>query len=94
MIVSNPQDYPYSSARAHFGLVDDAVLGEDLFPEIQRNDYIKFIQLSIPEEQKKGIRKSTRTGRPFGNEKFVREIERKLGKRLTALSIGRPRKKR
>ncbi len=94
MLVENPQDYPYSSASAHVGLVQDVVLGEDLFAEIQRNDYIEFIKSSIPVEQIKGIRQSARTGRPLGTAKFVMEIERKLGKRLAALPIGRPCKER
>jgi putative transposase len=92
-IVESPQDYVYSSARAHFGLVQDAVLGEDLFPEIQRNEYVEFIQSGVPAGQTEEIRQSTRTGRPFGTGKFVAEIERRLEKRLVALPIGRPRKK-
>lgn len=92
-IVVGPWDYPYSSAAAHFGLVQDAVLGEDLFPWTQRNDYIEFIRSSIPVGEIEEIRHSARTGRPLGTGKFVTGIERRLGKRLTALPIGRPRKK-
>lgn len=92
-IVENPQDYPYSSARAHFGLVHDSVLGEDLFSEMQRNNYIEFIKSSIPVEQIKVIRQNTRTGRPLGTESFVTKVERRLKKRLAALPIGRPRNK-
>jgi putative transposase len=92
-IVENPEDYPYSSAPAHVGLVQDAVLGEDLFPETQRNDYIAFMKSSIPAQQMKDIRQSARTGRPLGIEEFVTEIERRLEKRLVALPVGRPRKK-
>lgn len=92
-IVENPQDYQYSSAPAHFGLVKDAVLGEDLFPGTQMNDYIEFIRSSIPAGETEEIRRSARTGRPLGTEKFVTGIERRLGKRLAALPIGRPRKK-
>jgi putative transposase len=91
-LAENPEDYPYSSAGAHFGFSVDPVLGEDLFPEIQRNDYIAFMKSGIPEEQMKDIRKSSRTGRPLGAERFVTEIEFRLEKRLSALPIGRPRK--
>ena len=92
-IVKNAQDYRYSSASAHLGLVYDPVLGEDLFPEIQRDDYIEFMQSGIPAEQIKEIRQSARTGRPLGTKKFVTEMENILGKRLAALAHGRPRKK-
>ena len=91
-LVENPQDYPYSSASAHFGLALDPVLGENLFPEIQRNDYIAFIKSGIPEEQIKDIRKSFRTGRPLGAGRFVAELEQRLEKRLAAFPAGRPRK--
>jgi putative transposase len=93
-IVENPQDYPYSSAPTHFGLAEDAVLGEELFPEIQRKEYIEFVRSGIPVEQIAEIRRSARTGRPLGTEKFVTEIERRLGKRLAALPVGRPRLKK
>jgi putative transposase len=92
-LVEYPEDYPYSSARAHLGLFQDAVLGEDLFPDIQRNDYIDFLKSGVPVEQMKEIRQSARTGRPMGTEKFVAEMERSLGKRLAAMTVGRPRKK-
>jgi putative transposase len=92
-IVRNPEDYRYSSTPAHFGLVYDPVLAEDIFPDIQRNGYIEFIQSGIPSEQMKEIRQSASTGRPLGTKKFVAEMERILGKRLAALAHGRPRKK-
>ncbi|HWR59286.1 MAG TPA: transposase [Thermodesulfovibrionales bacterium] len=90
-IVENAQDYPYSSAPAHFGLIQDAVLGEDLFPGTGRNEYISFMRYTVPAEQIENIRQSTSTGRPFGTEEFVAEIERRLNKRLSALPVGRPR---
>lgn len=92
-IVEDPGDYPYSSAAAHFGLVQDAVLGEDLFPGAQKSDYVEFIRSSIPAGEIEKIRRGARTGRPLGSEKFVAEIERRLGKRLAALPVGRPRKR-
>jgi putative transposase len=91
-MVENPEDYLYSSARAHLGLVQDPVLGEDLFPASQRSDYEAFLKASIPEEQMRDIRQNVRTGRPLGASDFVAIIERSLGKRLAALPIGRPKK--
>jgi putative transposase len=92
-MVKNPQDYRYSSAPAHFGLVYDPVLGEDLFDGAQRSDYIEFMQSVTPEAQTKEIRRSAKTGRPLGTPEFVREMESVLGKRLAALAHGRPRKR-
>lgn len=92
-IVKKEEDFPYSSARAHIYNVKDAVLGEDLFEEGQRKDYREFIRTGIPEEEKNRIRYSTRTGRPFGSETFIRSMEKKLERRFILKSPGRPKKK-
>jgi putative transposase len=91
VLVENPKDYPYSSAPAHFGLTYDPVLEDDLFPGVQRDDYVKFMQLRVPEKEIKEIRQSAKTGRPLGTEKFVSEIENRLGRKLAASPVGRPR---
>lgn len=92
MIAINPEDYPYSSARAHFGLVKNELINDELFPESQRKDYIAFVRGEIEEEQLKEIRTSIRTGRPLTSNRGLKAIEEKLARRLTALPIGRPRK--
>lgn len=38
------------------------------------------------------IRQNTKTGRPCGDNRFVRKVEKLLGRRLSALPWGRPRK--
>jgi hypothetical protein len=45
--------------------VKNELIGDDLFPESQRKDYIAFVRGDIEEEQLKEIRTSIRTGRPF-----------------------------
>jgi len=92
-IVTLPEDYPHSSARAHFGLEKSATLCDDLFYESQRNDYIMFIRGEIEEDQLKDIRNSLKTGRPLSSNKCLKDIEEKLARKLGAQPIGRPRKK-
>jgi putative transposase len=92
-IVKRVDDFPYSSARAHIQGISDEVLGEDLFEEGQRKDYREFLRAGIPEEEKNRIRYSTRTGRPFGSETFVKTVEKKLDRILILKSPGRPKKK-
>lgn len=92
-MVRRPEDYPYSSARAHGGLTPDDVLGEGLFPTARRDEYVQFLRSGIPEDQLRDIRGSTRTGRPLGTGEFVANLELSLGKRLTAMPVGRPRSK-
>ena len=92
-IVKKEEDFPYSSARAHIHGIRDEVVGEDLFNEGQRKEYRQFLTAGIQEEERNGIRYSTRTGRPFGSETFVRRMEKKLSRRFTLRSPGRPKKK-
>jgi len=92
-IVKKEEDFPYSSAMAHINGIRDEVVGEDLFNEGQRKEYRQFLRAGIQEEERNGIRYSTRTGRPFGSETFVRRMEKKLGRRFTLRSPGRPKKK-
>lgn len=92
-MVKRVEEYPYSSARAHIIKAKDEVLGEELFQEGQRKDYIEFIRVSIPEEETNSIRYRTRTGRPFGSEEFIKKMEKKLERKFMLLSPGRPKKK-
>jgi hypothetical protein len=34
------------------------------------------------------------TGRPCGSERFIKKLEKQLDRKVSALPIGRPRKKR
>ncbi len=61
-IVKKEEEYPYSSARAHVAGRRDDILGEKLFNDNQRKDYIAFIRESITEEEIKRLKYSTRTG--------------------------------
>jgi putative transposase len=90
-IVEKAEDFPYSSARAHIAGARDEALGEELFKEEQREDYIKFIRLNIPEKETNSIRYYTRTGRPFGSEEFIKKMEKKLDKRFILQRPGRPK---
>ncbi len=93
-IVKSPEDYMFSSAAAHMGFVQDPVLGEDLLGEGQVKEYVEFIKAGISSEHLRDIRKSTKTGRPLGTDEFLAKMERQLGRRLTALPVGRPRVRR
>lgn len=93
-MVTAPEDYPHSSAKAHFGYAIDKVLGEELFPESQRKDYIEFIRAKISEDQLKDIRYKTRTGRPFGSEAFIASVEDRLQRSFELKSAGRPKRAR
>ncbi len=92
-ITVTPEEYPFSSARAHFGLAHSDLIGDELFHEKQREEYITFVRGEIEEDQLKDIRNSLKTGRPLTSNKCLKAIEEKLARRLSAQPVGRPRKK-
>ena len=91
-MVDQPEDYPYSSAFSHVNGDKDAVLGQDLFNNDQRRDYILLLRSGIPQRDIERLRYVTKTGRPFGNEDFVVEMEKKLKRKLLQQKRGRPKK--
>ena len=91
-MVERAEDYSYSSARAHVNGSEDAVLGEDLFHNDRRRDYILLLRSDIPQKEIERLRYATKTGRPLGSEEFVVEMEKKLERRLLQRPKGRPRK--
>jgi len=92
--VKKAEAYPYSSAETHVKGSEDTVLGEELFSNTRRDDYIRMLRSSLTEEEKEAMRYHTRAGRPFGNTDFVCRMEKKLKRSLARRSIGRPKKER
>jgi putative transposase len=66
-------------------------LGEELFNANQRKDYIAFIRESITEDEMHRLKHATRTGRPFGDDDFIKNMEKKLDKRFILQRPGRPK---
>lgn len=68
----------------------------ETFAKLDRcGDWAELLAARESDEQAfRAIRESTRTGRPLGDETFVRRIEQELGRDLQPKPIGRPRKKR
>jgi putative transposase len=91
-MVEKAEDYPYSSAVAHIRGSKDAVLAEDLFTNESRQDYVALLRADVPMKEMELLRYATRTGRPFGTEGFVVEMENKLERRLLQRPKGRPKR--
>ncbi len=90
-IVSKAEDFAYSSARAHVSGEEDAILGERLFEDSQRDDYIGLLRSGMSERQLTGIRYSTSTGWPCGEKTFIETMESELGRALRPKPVGRPK---
>ena len=91
-IVTNAEDYPYSSARAHLLGESNVLLREPLFDEGELSDYRSFM---AGEEDKIGLdvlRRQTRLGKPLGDRGFLEILSKKLGRNLGFRHKGRPKK--
>jgi len=91
-MVKKAEDYPYSSARAHVNGIKNAILGEELFSDDRRPDYIHLLRSDIPRTEIEHLRYATKTGRPFAKEEFVAFMEKKLERRFSQRPRGRPKK--
>ena len=86
-LVDRVEDWPYSSARTHLGdVADPLVFIEPMASRIE--DWQSFLDSARSQEMLQAIRSHSNTGRPLGSDKFVRELEQKLGRRLRPRSSG------
>ena len=89
-LVEKPQDYRWSSARAHLaGKDDDLVKVAPLLGMV--SDWKNFLTLSSAEELDI-LNRHERTGRPLGTSSFVATLEQALGRILQPQKPG-PKKK-
>lgn len=92
-LAESPQEYPWSSARAHMlGIEDPLTRLEDLYEFINFEEGKSFLEQEGSKEESAMIWRATRKGLPLGDENFQKDIERKSGKKLIPGARGRPRK--
>ncbi|MEI6519316.1 MAG: transposase [bacterium] len=94
-MINSAIDYRWSSASAHIAGIDNTGMLDLVSWQNEIPANIWRERLFSPEEEMEimMLRNTTHTGRPLGNEEFIIEYESKLGKRLSALPVGRPKKK-
>jgi putative transposase len=91
-IVKRPEEYPYSSARAHILGTNDTLLKEPLFDKNELNEYRRFVRSKEDKKILEEIRKQTRLGKPLGDAGFLEILSEQLGHDLIFRQKGRPRK--
>jgi putative transposase len=85
-LVARPQDWPWSSARAHMAGEDDGlVVARPLLDRV--GDFTAFLSQADDVEGAAALRAAETTGRPLGNDEFILGLERILGRKLAR---GRP----
>jgi putative transposase len=92
-IAKRPEDYPYSSARAHILGRKDPLLKEPLFDQSELNEYRRFVRSEQDKKVIEEIRRQTRSGRPLGGAEFLLTLSERLGCSLSLRPKGRPRKR-
>ena len=96
-LVSCAEEYPWSSAAAHTSDRDDTgLLDLDLWREnYTRERWRETLHLGVEAEAlRERIRLATMTGRPFGSDAFIAELELTADRPLQPGRPGRPKKNR
>lgn len=85
-LVARPDDWPWSSARAHLAGRDDGLVTVAPLLDLI-GDFATFLVRDGDCSAAKALRAAEATGRPLGGEAFIRDLERRLGRKLAR---GRP----
>jgi len=90
-IVRKAHRYRYSSARAHVEGWADPLLSDSPLTKMI-DDWASFLSAGIDPQEQERLRRHERTGRPLGSQRFIKKLEKALGRVLRPQKGGRPRK--
>lgn len=89
-LTERAEDYRWSSAPGHCGLVDDTLLAPDFPPAGGKDGWAAWLAHGDEEEEAmRRVRLRTKTGRPCGSSAFVEQLERHVGRVLCPARRGR-----
>ena len=86
-LVSRPEDWRWSSVRAHLSGVDDALV--TVRPVLDRIPHLKELLRVDTQEDFSELRRAEATGRPLGAPEFVAGLENLLGRKIARRAPGR-----
>lgn len=87
-MVERAEGYPWSSARAHCGTGIDRLLDPAWPPVHSIADWSDWLLTPDQAEQEQRIRERTLTGRPCGDQAFIRTVGQTLGRDLAPKKSG------
>jgi putative transposase len=97
--VKRAEDYPWSSYRCHGAgdaddLVDPLINYDELSPysRIRQRKWSEKVHRPLEESLLTRIRRSTTTGLPYGEERWVKRLAKRLDLDLSIRPRGRPKK--
>ena len=86
-LVTQAQDWPWSSVRAHRAEVDDDLV--EVRPILDRDPHFRRALEDGGDEGFAALRRSERSGRPVGTADFIAGLERVLGRAIARRAPGR-----
>ncbi len=90
-LAKRPEDWVWSSARAHLDGRDDGLVR--VGPLLERYpDWRDYLSDEVDAAALKALRQHGRSGRPLGSERFVARLETELGRPIGSGRRGRPPK--
>ena len=86
-----PEEWPWSSARAHLGLAQDGMT--EVAPLLECvPDWRDLLDSGLGEEQRETIRARERSGYALGDDAFLADVAERSGRPVRPKPRGRPRK--
>lgn len=86
-LVEQPEDYPWSSARAHMAGRDDGLV--TVQPMLDRISSWREFLLMAGDRDDETLQSHAKTGRPLGQSEFVAGLEKMLGRPMRPRKAGR-----
>ena len=90
-IVNRIDGYQWSSMKEHLNGKGKMRL-DDVNKHLEIDDWKEYLREKADEELVKNIRNKTKVGKPLGDAKFIKKIEKLTGKSFTFRKSGRPKK--
>ena len=86
-LCERPEDWAWSSTRAHIQAVDDEIV--TVAPMLERvSNWNDYLMMDAREEEINAIRRCTSSGRPAGSKAFIQKLENITGQTLTKKKPG------
>jgi len=92
-IVNRAELYRWSSAATHVAGKTGPLVSGRLQVETGIEDWSAWLAEGVPESVIEQLRRSTRRGRPLGDDSFIARLELLCNRILRPRKVGRPRKK-
>ena len=93
-MVKRSWQWKWSSAAAHIGGTDESVDVVELEESVgvSTGSWREYLDSDNQAPEVKAIRRHTMAGRPLGRDGFIGKLSRKLGRVISVLPRGRPKK--